>query len=463
MTSGMKKNRYEALLRRQREFFQAGGTRSRRSRRDALRALLGALRIFEPELLAALGKDMGKPELEAWTGELLLVYKELDCALKRLRRWTRPRRVPTPLVHQPASSRIVPDPFGTVLVIAPWNYPVQLLFTPLVSALAAGNTVVLKPSELAPATARVIQKLVRRTFAPELVSAVTGGVAETAELLANPFDMIFYTGSTAVGRVVMRAAAEHLTPVVLELGGKSPCIVDRTADIMTSARRIAWGKFFNAGQTCVAPDYVLVHRDIRERLLQALEKTLVEFYGPEPVRSPDYGRIVNARHFERLCALLPGRVRHGGAVNRKELYIAPTLVEGVGWKDPLMQEEIFGPILPVLEYDDITAALKAINSRPKPLALYLFTKDRTLERRVIAETASGGVCINDVIRHLSTVQLPFGGAGESGMGAYHGLAGFRAFSREKSVMRRHIRPCTRVVCPPYGNKLRWIRRLARFF
>lgn len=463
MAAPSAKNRYSALLQRQRAYFDAGSTRSPASRLAALRALQGALKEFDPALMAALKKDMGKPEIEAYTGELLLVCKEVKYALRRLRGWMRPRRVPTPLFHQPAASRIVPEPCGTVLIIAPWNYPVQLLFAPLVSALAAGNTVVLKPSELAPATARVVRQLVRRTFPPELVSVVSGGVAETTELLANPFDMIFYTGSGTVGRVVMRAAAEHLTPVVLELGGKCPCIVDRTADLMASARRIVWGKFYNAGQTCVAPDYLLVHRDVRESFLRKLDQAIGDFYGGDARRSPDYARIINARHFDRLCALLPDRVRSGGATNRKERYIAPTIVDDAGWESPLMREEIFGPILPVLEYTELDAVLREIRRRPTPLALYLFTRDRHLKRRVIAETASGGICINDVIRHLSTVHLPFGGAGESGMGRYHGEAGFRAFSREKSVMSRHLRPGSRILFPPYGKKLDWIRWLARFF
>ena len=462
MAAGIGK-KYGKIIDRQREYSSAGGMRGMKERRDLLKRLLRVLQHREVEILAALRRDLGKPPAEAYTSELLMVEKEIRLALKKLKRWMKPQRVRTPLIHKPGSSRIIPEPYGSVLIISPWNYPLQLLLAPLVSALAAGNTAVVKPSELAPATEAEVKKIIGAVFRPEQVAVVTGGVPETTALLKNRFDMIFYTGSSGVGRVVMRAAAEHLTPVVLELGGKSPCIVDRSADLEVTARRVAWGKFLNAGQTCVAPDYLYVEESIREPFLDILEETLRKFYGEDPASSTHYGRIINGRHFDRLAGMIPKKVRCGGLHDRKNLYIAPTLVDRVSWKSPLMREEIFGPILPVLSFTDIGKVIEEIRKRPSPLALYLFTKDRRQERRVLAEVSCGGVCINDAIRHIASEHLPFGGVGESGMDHYHGEAGFRAFSHRKSVMRRSFRLDNSLTYPPYRLSVRMLRRLSRFF
>ncbi|NMC69826.1 MAG: aldehyde dehydrogenase family protein [Myxococcales bacterium] len=450
------------VLEAQRRFFAGGGTRSVERRRDRLRRLRDAVERHADQLLAALHEDMRKPPLEAWTSELQLVLDEASFALRRVARWAAPRRVPTSWLHLPASSRIEPEPLGTVLILGPWNYPVQLLLAPLVGALAAGNTAVLKPSEVAPHSSAACAALIRKTFAEEEVAVFEGG-AETAQaLLEHRFDHLFFTGGRTVGRLVMAAAARHLTPVTLELGGKSPCLVDRTVDPARAARRIAWGKFFNAGQTCVAPDYVLVHRALRVRLVDELRAAVREFYGPEPRRSPDFARIINDRHVARLAALIPERVACGGEVVREERYVAPTVIDGVGWDDPLMADEIFGPLLPVLEFDDAAEAIRRVSSLPRPLALYVFSSDDRFVERALAGIPSGGACVNDTIRHITTPHLPLGGVGASGFGRYRGQAGFETFSHLRSVMRRGWSFDPGLVFPPYRVPLRRLRSLLRW-
>ena len=363
----------------------------------------------------------------------------------------------------PARGWVQPEPFGVALILGPWNYPLQLLLTPLASAIAAGNGVVLKPSELAPHTAEAIAELIRNNFADEFVAVVNGGAEVAEALLRERFDTIFFTGSTRVGQAVMTAAARHLTPVSLELGGKCPTLVCADAPVELAARRIAWGKFLNAGQTCVAPDFVLVDRRVREPFVAALQKSLREFYGTDPQRSEDYGRIVNARHFERLTNYLrDGRVVHGGETDAPDLFIAPTILTEVSPNAPVMQEEIFGPILPVLEFDRLDDVLTALRERPTPLALYLFTRDRATEARVLAEARSGGVCVNDVVSHMIGTGLPFGGLGASGMGAYHGRAGFDAFTHQRAVLRRSVRFDTPFRYPPPKLSLTALQRAFRF-
>jgi aldehyde dehydrogenase (NAD+) len=428
---------YPALVQRQRDFFQSGATRSLAFRRAQLEKLLAALNEFEAPLLAALKADLGKSEFQGYASEFGLVQSEIRHSLKNLARWTRPQRKPTPWFVQPARGWVQPEPYGVALILGPWNYPAQLLLAPLVAAIAAGNCVMLKPSELAPATATVVMELVHKTFAPEFVGTATGGPEVATELLQIRFDKIFFTGSTRVGRVVMSAAAQHLTPITLELGGKCPAMVCADAPIELAARRIAWGKFLNAGQTCVAPDFVLVQRSIRAPFVAAMQAALQKFYGADPGTSPDYGRIINQKHFDRLVAYLAdGNVWHGGTQERATRFIAPTILGEVNWNSPVMQEEIFGPILPVLEFERLDEVVAQLQSRPTPLALYLFTQDRATETRLLTEVRSGGVCLNDTISHMVGTGLPFGGLGESGLGAYHGQAGFAAFSHQRAVLRR---------------------------
>jgi aldehyde dehydrogenase (NAD+) len=418
----------------------------------------------EDRITAALAADLGKPWMEAFGAEVAFTVTEIDQALKHLDRWTSPTKVRVPMTLKPGSARVVPEPLGTVLVISPWNYPLQLLLAPLVPALAAGNTAVLKPSEVAPHTSDLIAELVPRYLDERAVQVVTGGVEETSALLQERFDHIFYTGSGTVGRLVMAAAAKHLTPVTLELGGKSPTIVAADADLDVAARRIAWGKFLNAGQTCVAPDYVLVEEQVEAPFLDALVTAIRDFYGDDPARSPDYCRIVNERHWNRLYALLDCEGYEatvvGGTGDRVARYLAPTVLSGVKPDARVMQDEIFGPILPVLPVADVEEAIRFVNDHPKPLALYVFSASEATAQRVIEATSSGGVCVNHVVMQLSVPELPFGGVGESGMGAYHGRAGFDTFSHAKPVLTKGVRPDPSVMYPPYkGWKQKLIRRV----
>jgi aldehyde dehydrogenase (NAD+) len=452
-----------AAIQRQRTFFQSGGTRSLEFRRAQLRRLHEALEANESALLAALHADLRKSAHEAWAGELGFVLSDLRHALRHLPGWMNPERRRTPLLAWPARGFVQPEPYGVVLIIGPWNYPLQLLLSPLAGALAAGNCAVLKPSELAPHTAAALAKLVRENFAEEYVAIVQGEREVAEALLRERFDKIFFTGSTNVGRAVMAAAAQHLTPVTLELGGKCPCLVCADAPLDITARRIAWGKFMNAGQTCVAPDFVLVDRRVREGALAALRRALQQFYGEDARKSPDYGRIINRRHFDRLSRLLEaGRIAHGGQRDAEDLYLAPTILTDVPLDAPVMREEIFGPILPVLDFDTLDDAIALLRGRPTPLGLYLFTNDRAAQARVLAETRSGGVCLNDTILHILGKDLPFGGLGESGMGEYHGKAGFDCFSHRRSVLHRSLAFDPRLRYPPVRTRLSTLKRAYRF-
>jgi acyl-CoA reductase-like NAD-dependent aldehyde dehydrogenase len=373
----------------------------------------------------------------------------------------KPRRVSAPVAVQPAKARIVPEPLGVVLIIAPWNYPFQLSIGPLIGAIAAGNCAILKPSEVASATSRVLAELVPKYLDRDCIAVVEGGVPETTALLAQELDHIFYTGNGAVGRIVMEAAAKHLTPVTLELGGKSPCIVDRDVDLTTAARRITWGKFFNAGQTCVAPDYLLVHESIKKPLLDKIASMIREFFGDDPQKSADFGRIINARHHKRLTALLDsGTAFVGAKTDADDRYIAPTVLTDVSPDSPAMADEIFGPILPVISVSSLDEAIEFVNERPKPLALYVFSNDRDRTRRVVERTSSGGACVNDVLTHLLPHELPFGGVGPSGMGAYHGKASFDTFTHMKSVLEKPFYMDPPLRYPPYTDgKIKWAKRL----
>jgi aldehyde dehydrogenase (NAD+) len=445
-----------------RKTFDSGVTRPAEWRLNQLRQLLRMLEDEEPRFLEALASDLGKCNAEGFIAETGFLMNEVKLAIKNLRRWMRPRRVKAPMIARPGKAKIYAEPLGVTLVIAPWNYPLQLALSPLMGALAAGNCAVVKPSEVAPATSAALAALVPKYLDRDAVVVVEGGVPETTALLEQRFDLVFYTGNGSVGRIVMQAAAKHLTPVVLELGGKSPCIVDRDVDLDVAVRRIVWAKFFNAGQTCVAPDYVLVHESIEKALLERLAKTVREFYGDDPQKSPDYARIVNGRHHARLTALLDsGKVFLGGKGDVDDRYLAPTILTDVALDSAVMADEIFGPILPVIPVPSIDAAIEIVSSRDKPLALYVFTNDAERGQRVISRTSSGGACVNDCMMHLGVPDLPFGGVGESGMGAYHGRASFEVFSHMKSVLHKPFYLDAPLRYPPYSeDKMKWVKRLA---
>ena len=425
------------IIAAQRRYFNSGATRSTDFRRRMLARLEEAVRRHEAELLAALKADLNKTAFEGYETELALVLSELREARRELDRWARPRRVPTPLSQFPSRGFVYPEPYGTTLIMSPWNYPLQLTLCPLAAAMAAGCTAVVKPSAYAPAASAALARLLGETCARHYLAVVEGGREENAALLDQKFDYIFFTGSPQVGRTVMTAAARHLTPVTLELGGKSPVIVAPDADLDLTAKRLVWGKFLNAGQTCVAPDHVWVRPEQRDALVERMGRYIGRFYGPAPLEGEDLPRIVNRKHYDRLCALLgSGRTALGGQTDPDRLRIAPTVLVDVSEDEPVMGEEIFGPILPVLTYDDLDGLLSHLQERPSPLALYLFTRSRETERRVLGALRFGGGCVNDAVVHLAVSGLPFGGVGESGMGAYHGKAGFDTFTHRKSVLRR---------------------------
>ena len=446
----------------QKEYFQSGATLPLEFRLAQLRSLYRGIKRFEPQILEALRSDLGKSAEESYMSEIGMCPTEIRHTARHLREWSRPQCVPTPLMHFPGSSRIVREPRGVCLIIAPWNYPFLLAVGPMISAIAAGNCVTLKPSEYAPATAAVLEKMLDVCFEGRFCRTVTGGAEVSAAETARPYDMIFFTGSTAVGRKVMAAAAQNLTPVVLELGGKSPCIVDETADLPVAAARIIWGKCLNSGQTCVAPDYVLVARSRKDALIREMQKAICRFYGEDPCENSAYPRIVNERHFDRLAAMLPEDPAVGGRVDRESLKIEPTLIETtLNDQSPLMTEEIFGPLLPIVPYDNIHEALGYILSRPRPLALYLFSRNRKLQRRVVETIPFGGGCINDTISHITTPYLPFGGTGDSGMGAYHGRCGYETFTHAKSILSKPFRPDLPVRYPPLTGKLDLLHKILR--
>jgi aldehyde dehydrogenase (NAD+) len=435
----------------QRHFFNTGVTRSYAFRKGQLATLKAAIQRNEKAIIRALHDDLHKNEFEAYGTEIGFVYNEISHTIKHLRQWMENKRIATPLMFAPASSKIINDPLGTVLIISPWNYPFNLMMAPLVAAIAGGNTVILKPSELAPATEAVIAKIINETFEPDFIAVLTGaGQLLGPQLIErHHLDHIFYTGSTQVGRIIMQHAATQLTPVTLELGGKSPCIVDETANITWAAKKIAWGKFINAGQTCVAPDYVLVHESVKDKLVAALKEQLQKMYGENPAASADYPRIINQRRFRTLAAFLDDLyVLHGGQHNESELFFAPTLVTVDAEDHPLWHEEIFGPILPIRTFSTRDEVLQIIDQNPYPLALYLFSSDKNAERFFTERIRFGGGCINNTIIHLGNNDLPFGGVGYSGMGQYHGHEGFSTFSRAKSIMKSGTWFDTPVWYPP---------------
>ena len=441
-------------------FFNTHKTKNLKFRKQELKLLSKNIKNHENELLDALYKDLGKSKVEAYATEIGMLLKSIKLMRKELKNWSKTKQTDTPLYLFPTKSYIKKEPYGTVLIIGPFNYPVQLVFEPLIGAIAAGNTAIVKPSELTPHVAIVIKDIIEDTFDEAYVSVVEGGIEETQTLLSLPFDYMFFTGSEKVGKIVYEAAARKLIPVTLELGGKSPVIVDDTANIKVASERISFGKFTNAGQTCVAPDYILVQRKVKNDLIKALKKTITEFYGENIEKSPDFGRIVNQKHFNRLNDLIQihkDNVVFGGNSSKEDLYIEPTLLDNITNDNKIMKEEIFGPILPIITYDNFDEVLEIIQSKSKPLSLYLFSEDENMTHRVVEELSFGGGAINDTLMHLANPNLPFGGVGSSGIGQYHGKYSFDTFSHMKSYTFKSTRLESSLFFPPYKGKFKYIK------
>jgi len=431
-------------------------------RKKRLEALKKCILTKEAAINQALKEDLGKSTFESYATEVGFILEEIKYTLKNIDSWAKPKKVKTPLTMFPGKSAVYPEPYGVILIVSPWNYPFQLCLSPFLGALAAGNRVVIKPSEFAPKTADVIQAMIEEVFEEHEVQVVQGGLEETQILLKQKFDYIFFTGSTMVGKIMMKAAAENLTPVTLELGGKSPCLIEESANIDITAKRCAWGKFLNAGQTCVAPDYVLVPEKLQGEFIERMKVHLKSFYGENCKSSEDYPRIVNQKHFDRLNSLIvPEKIAIGGKVSREENFIEPTIMRDVSWNDKIMEDEIFGPILPVIPYKNMSEAIEKILSLPKPLAFYVFSEDEKKKSEIIAKVPFGGGCINDTVIHLANPNLPFGGVGTSGIGSYHGKKSFDTFTHYKSVFEQGTKVDIPLRYPPYEGKLSWLKLFIR--
>lgn len=454
----------DAIITQQRNYYDQSSTKDVHFRKEQLVKLKQTIKKYEKQVLEALKLDLGKGEFEAYTTELGIVYDSISFIIKNIERWVKPKSVKTPLHFQPAKSFIVREPYGVVLIIAPFNYPFQLVMEPLIGAIAGGNTAVIKPSEASVHTTQIIKLILEEAFEPNYVSVVEGEKEMVTALIHAPFDFIFFTGSVAVGKVVAKAAAERLTPYVLELGGKSPTIVSETADLEVAAKRIAWGKFSNTGQTCVAPDYVVVHESIYPTFVELLKKTIKDFYGHDPQQSTDYGRIINERQFDRLHHILiaeESNITLGGSIDRQDLYIEPTIIEHVTWNSVVMEDEIFGPLLPVLKYSSLDHLIREIRRLPKPLAGYLFSTNEKEIQKFLQELPFGGGCINDVVAHVGNTHLPFGGVGPSGSGAYHGKASYECFTHPKSILHRSTKLETGLLHPPYNSRVKLVRKILK--
>ncbi|MBD2187759.1 aldehyde dehydrogenase [Pseudanabaena mucicola] len=452
----------KTAIAKQRAFFAIGKTKDYTFRVEQLNRLSQLIKDNDQLILDALYADLRKPAIEAFGSEVLIALSEIKYTLKHLKAWMQPQKVSTPLNLFPSSSYIHTEPLGVVLIVAPWNYPFNLTIQPLIGAIAAGNCAILKPSEHTPHTSAAIAKIINANFDPSFITAIEGGIETNQALLAEKFDHIFFTGGTAIGKIVMAAAAQNLTPVTLELGGKSPCIVDETCDLEVTAKRIVWGKFYNMGQTCVAPDYLLVQKQIKPALIEKLLAYVKTFFGDNPQQSPDLGRIVNERQFDRLIGLLDqGKILIGGDHDRSDRFIAPTLIDEVSPNSKVMAEEIFGPILPILEYDQLTDAIAFVKAQPKPLALYLFSRNKKHQEQILQEISFGGGCLNDLILHLGNPELPFGGVGDSGIGAYHGKTSFDIFSHRKSILKNSFRFDLNWRYPPYTMSLDALKKFIK--
>ncbi|MBA4492958.1 aldehyde dehydrogenase [Paenactinomyces guangxiensis] len=448
------------IVQEQKQFFYTGKTRELSFRLHQLKKLRDAIRRYEPDIVTALKKDLNKSEFESYTTEIGFLLEEIKYTTKHLKSWAKPKKAKTPLTHLGSQSMIYPEPYGVTLIIAPWNYPFHLAIAPLIGAMAAGNCAVIKPSEFTPHVSKVILQMLEGIFEREFVAVVEGGPETSTALLQERFDYIFFTGSVRVGKIIMETAAKTLTPVTLELGGKSPAIVDRDANLDLAARRIVWGKFINAGQTCVAPDYLLVHEDVKNELLEKIKETIRKFYGEDPLQNPDYARIVSDKHFSRLIEFLDdGEIVAGGETDGEKQLISPTVLDGVKWDSPVMQEEIFGPILPVLTFPELSGVIETIREMPKPLALYFFSENKEKQEKIIHSLPFGGGCINDTLIHLASPYLPFGGVGSSGIGSYHGRYSFECFSHQKSIVKQTTRTDFPFRYPDSKNGLKIIKKL----
>lgn len=450
------------ILRKHKEFFEKNNTKDMDFRLRHLDKLRSSIKKYEKEILEALKDDLGKPHFEGYATEVGYVMDSISFISKNLKKWAKDKNVKTPK-HQPLTKSFVRyEPYGTVLIIGPFNYPFQLIIEPMLGAIAAGNTVVLKPSHDTVKTEAIIKKIIDEVFDDGYVNVVTGGREITTELINSKFDYIFFTGSVKVGKIIMEAAAKNLVPVTLELGGKSPVIVHEDANLDIAAKRIVWGKFLNAGQTCVAPDYIYAHNSIKGKLLEKMKKTIQEFYGAEAKESEDYGKIVNSRQFDRLVSLIDTpKVFHGGDHDKDILYIEPTILDNIGWDDKVMEGEIFGPILPVMGYEDINEAVKIIKSKPKPLAFYIFSENESIQNMTIDNISFGGGCINDTVSHVATPYMPFGGVGNSGIGSYHGKDSFYTFSHAKSMIKKSSKLNMKLIFPPYKDRINMVRKILK--
>ncbi len=444
----------KSLLDKQREFYKSGVTIPVDFRIRQLKKLYSAVKRYENDINEALRKDLGKSHYEGFMCESGLALTEISYMIKHIKKFARRKTILTPIAQFRSHSYKQPVPYGNTLIMSPWNYPFLLTLEPLADAIAAGNTAIVKPSAYSPATSEIINKIIRECFSPEYVAVVTGGRAENSALLDQKFDLVFFTGSQSVGKEVLRRTAEHLTPVVLELGGKSPCIVDSTANIGLAARRIVFGKYLNCGQTCVAPDYILCDHSVKDELVSEITKEIKRQYGDNPLANDNYGKIINEKHFTRLCGLIDkNKVVTGGEINPQTCQIAPTVMDNVSYDDAVMGEEIFGPVMPIISYDDFDIVVDELKDKDKPLALYIFSNNRKHINRVTKELSYGGGCINDVVIHLATSNMGFGGVGESGMGAYHGKAGFDAFTHYKSIVDKKTWLDLPMRYQPYKSKL----------
>lgn len=429
-------------------------------RKQKLQDLRVAIKKYEDEIFRALKKDLNKSAFEAYETEVGIVLEEIDNTIKNLNKWAKPKRIKTPIFNFLSTSYIYYEPYGKVLIMSPWNYPFQLTITPLIGAFAAGNQIIVKPSEYSNSTAIVIEKLLNEVFSQEEVTVIRGGRAVNQALLEQKYDYIFFTGSPAVGKIVMESAAKYLTPVTLELGGKSPCIIDDSAKVKLAAKRIIWGKLLNAGQTCVAPDYILVQRNIKDELVKEMINYIKYFYGENPINNPDYPKIINEKHYKRILGLIENEnIITGGQVDLGLMKIAPTILGDVSWQSPVMQEEIFGPVLPIIEFDNLDDVVTMIQNYPTPLALYFFTTNKENEKMILSKVSFGGGCINDTIIHLSNSNLPFGGVGQSGMGQYHGKASFDTFSHSKSIIKKSNLVDINLRYPPFKDHLKLLKKI----
>lgn len=446
------------ILLKQKEYFATEKTKDINFRIAQLKNLKQIILNHQTDILKALKSDLNKPEVEGFFE--ILVTQDIDFALKHLKSWVKPKKVKTPLIVFPASAYIKPEPLGNILIIGPWNYPFSLIISPLIGAISAGNCSIIKPSEIAPNTSKIVHKLITDNFPPNYIAVIEGGIEISQALLQEKFDHIFFTGGTKIGKIVMEAAAKNLTPVTLELGGKSPCIVDKETNLKETAKRITWGKFINSGQTCIAPDYLLVDKQIKQDLIGEIKQCILNFYGENPEASPDYARIINQKQWQRLTNFLKDEtVIYGGQNNSETNYIAPTLLDKINPDSPIMQEEIFGPILPILEYETLKEAISFINQNPKPLALYIFSNNKYIQEKILNSTSSGGVCINDTIWQVGIPELPFGGVGNSGIGAYHGKTSFDTFSHNKSVLKKSFLFDLNWRYAPYKDKIEQLKKL----